>query len=135
MKILIEPRGADCFILRMESPHTLTNANDVEVFYAALFDLLDKHLKGRKAYFLLDLSNFIVSTTAAKHYGEWSKKFSATYSLGTVRFGVKDGMTKAAVLTQSIINRYSANVYQDLAAAEAVVRQLRSGSEKSAKAK
>lgn len=134
MRIWIEAHGADAVVVRSEGV-SITDASSADRFYACAREALTRTLQGRRVYLLVDLTPVNISPTGASFYGQYAKKLAAEYTLGVIRFGDAKGMTKTSVLTQGIINRYSANIYADLDAADAVLAQLREKGPGAAKVK
>ena len=78
-----------------------------------------------KAVIFVDMRGFRLDPALATHYGRVAKAVVGEHASMVFRYGHPDGMTLSSVRLQSIIKRFSANIFKDRAAALAALEHVR----------
>jgi hypothetical protein len=80
---------------------------------------------GKRIYLAIDIANFSLSAQMAPAYGPIAKEVLQRYTLGCVRFGSTENVTRAAIRLQASLNQYPSNIMPDKETALAVIQQIR----------
>jgi hypothetical protein len=117
-------RSVDAWTIGHEGVR-LASVDDVAEWRSQLLVQLEKKLRGKKSWILVDMVGFDLEPAMAPDYGAVAKAVVGTYALGIIRYGNPTGSTRAQVRLEAVIHNVPANVYADRAAAVAVLKRLR----------
>jgi hypothetical protein len=111
----------DAWTLSHKDVHIETSADVAE--WRRLMHLELAKLHGKRGYLLISIAGFEVSAVMMEEYGRTAQAV-ARHFLGVIRYGAS-AKTERAVVLQSILNRFPANLFPDRGMAIKALERIR----------